>query len=310
GDGSDEVVDFVTVSTATTADIDAAQALGVSASGIVNTWVGGYHWQTSTNSLLKLTSSSGADTLALEGGIKGDDLSFSWTGVGGDNLVMTITGGPAGDSIVLDQQKTAAAKIEKLALDGMGTMNLAVATAIGATVNGGAEADIMFGLSGNEVLNAGAGNDALYGGAGNDTLSGGTGNDSYHFSAGGGADTIVESGSYSDDDELNFGTGIDANELWFSQQGNNLVVSVLGTTDKVTISNWFAGPGNVVETIKSGDGKVLNHSDVATLVAAMAGFNPATSPSGTGIQPGDPLLGNPAQTGTIAAAMQSSWMAP
>ncbi|MEI8696954.1 calcium-binding protein [Mesorhizobium sp. ISC15] len=106
-----------------------------------------------------------------------------------------------------------------------------------------------------------------------------------------------------------FGAGIDANELWFSQQGNNLVVSVLGTTDKVTISNWFAGPGNVVETIKSGDGKVLNHSDVATLVAAMAGFHPATSPSGTGIQPGDPLLGNPAQTGTIAAAMQSSWMA-
>ncbi|RWP39992.1 calcium-binding protein, partial [Mesorhizobium sp.] len=120
----------------------------------------------------------------------------------------------------------------------------------------------------------------------------------------------VESGAYNDNDELDFGTGIDANELWFSQQGNNLVVSVLGTTDKVTISNWFAGPGNDVETIKSGDGKVLNHSDVATLVAAMAGFSPATSPSGTGIQPGDPLLGNPAQTGTIAAAMQSSWMAP
>ncbi|RWQ33363.1 MAG: hypothetical protein EOS21_29705 [Mesorhizobium sp.] len=309
GDGSDEVVDFVMVSTAATADIDAAQALGVSASGIVNTWVGGYHWQTSTNSLLKLTSSSGTDTLALEGSIKGDDLSFSWIGVGGDNLVITISGGPAGDGIVLDQQKTAAAKIEKLALDGRGTMNLAVATAAGATVNGSAEADIIFGLSGNEVLNAGAGNDALYGAAGNDTLSGGTGNDSYHFSAGGGTDTIVESGSYGDNDELDFGMGIDANELWFSQQGNNLVVSVLGTTDKVTISNWFAGPGNVVETIKSGDGKVLNHSDVATLVAAMAGFDPATSPTGSGIQPGDPLLGNPAQIGTIAAAMQSSWAA-
>lgn len=77
----------------------------------------------------------------------------------------------------------------------------------------------------------------------------------------------------------------------------------------MTVSNWFAGPGNVVETIKSGDGKVLNHSDVATLVAAMAGFQPATSPAGTGIQPGDPRLGDPSQTGTIAAAVQSSWAA-
>ncbi|TPI52695.1 hypothetical protein FJ420_32130, partial [Mesorhizobium sp. B3-1-3] len=119
----------------------------------------------------------------------------------------------------------------------------------------------------------------------------------------------VESGAYNDNDELDFGTGIDANELWFAQQGNNLVISVLGTTDKVTVSNWFAGPGNVVETIKSGDGKVLNQSDVATLVAAMAGFDPATSPTGSGIQPNDPLLGDPNQVGTIAAAVQHTWMA-
>ncbi|MER8569021.1 hypothetical protein NKH85_12570 [Mesorhizobium sp. M0924] len=77
----------------------------------------------------------------------------------------------------------------------------------------------------------------------------------------------------------------------------------------MTVNGWFAGPGNVVETIKSGDGKVLNHSDVATLVAAMAGFDPATSPTGSGIQPNDPRLGDPNQIGTIARTMQSSWMA-
>ncbi|WP_292475306.1 calcium-binding protein [Mesorhizobium sp.] len=115
--------------------------------------------------------------------------------------------------------------------------------------------------------------------------------------------------SSADNDELDFGTGIDSNELWFAHQGNDLVVSVLGTTDKVTISNWFTGAGNVVETIKSGDGRVLHSSDVATLVAAMAGFDPATSPTGSGIQPNDPRLGDPSQTGTIAAAMQQTWMA-
>ncbi|RWM95807.1 MAG: hypothetical protein EOR84_14665 [Mesorhizobium sp.] len=308
GDGNDLIEDYVAVVASSAPDIAAAQALGVSASGTVDTWVGGYRWITNLNSLYKIVA-SGTDTLALTGGIKADDLSFSWSGVGQDNLVVYINNGSYWDTVSINQQSFDNAKIDKLALDGQVTRNFYVAKAAGATVNGSTDADIMFGLSSSETLNGNAGSDALYGGAGSDTLVGGTGNDSYHFAAGGGADTIVESGAYNDNDELDFGAGIDANELWFSQQGNNLVVSVLGTTDKVTINDWFAGPGNVVETIKSGDGKVLNHSDVATLVAAMAGFDPATSPTGSGIQPGDPLLGNPAQTGTIAAAMQSSWAA-
>ncbi|MEI8703370.1 beta strand repeat-containing protein [Mesorhizobium sp. ISC15] len=308
GDGNDLIEDYVAVVASSAPDIAAAQALGVSASGTVDTWVGGYRWITNLNSLYKIVA-SGTDTLALTGGIKADDLSFSWSGVGQDNLVVYINNGSYWDTVSINQQSFDNAKIDKLALDGQVTRNFYVAKAAGATVNGSTDADIMFGLSSSETLNGNAGSDALYGGAGSDTLVGGTGNDSYHFAAGGGADTIVESGAYNDNDELDFGAGIDANELWFSQQGDNLVVSVLGTTDKVTISNWFAGPGNVVETIKSGDGKVLNHSDVATLVAAMAGFDPATSPTGTGIQPNDPLLGNPSQTGTIAAAVQSSWAA-
>ncbi|ESZ55612.1 calcium-binding protein [Mesorhizobium sp. L103C120A0] len=310
GDGNDTIEDFSMVATSAAADTAAAQALGVSLNGVngyTNTWIGGYLWQTSTSSLLKLVASSGSDTLVLEGGIKVSDIAFSWTGVGNDNLLMSIAGG---DSIQLNQQKTDAAKIEKISIEGVGTLNLFVAGALGATVNGSGEADIIFGLAGgNETLNGNAGNDVFYGRTGNDSMVGGTGNDVYNFGGGGGADTITESGAYNDNDELDFGTGIDWNELWFSQQGNNLVVSVLGTTDKVTVNGWFAGPGNVVETIKSGDGKVLSHSDVATLVAAMASFDPATSPTGSGIQPGDPRLGDPNQIGTVASAMQHSWMA-
>lgn len=309
GDGSDTIQDFSMVITTAAADINAAQSLGVSATGTVNTWIGGYYWQTASNSLLKLIDGTGTDTLSLEGGIKVDDLSFSWTGTASENLLLSINGGPAGDAIRMDEQTVAVAKIEKLALEGIGALNLAVARSAGATVSGSADADIIFGLTGNETLNGNAGNDILIGGAGNDTLVGGAGNDQYRFRAGDGSDTIVESGSYTDNDELDFGTGIDANELWFAQQGNNLVISVLGTTDKVMVNGWFAGPGNVVETIKSGDGKLLSHSDVATLVAAMAGFDPATSPTGSGIQPNDPRLGDPSQIGTVAAAMQQTWMA-
>lgn len=309
GDGTDIYNDISCAVVTGASDIAAAQALNVRAGGIVDTWVGGYAWSTPYNGLLKIFDGGSQDVLSLEGGIKVDDLSFSWSGPTNENLWINIAGGPAGDAILVVEQKVAGSRIEKLQLDGLGAMNFAVADSAGVTTNGSTDADIIFGLTGNETLNGNAGNDILSGGAGNDTLVGGAGNDQYRFRAGDGSDTIVESGAYNDNDELDFGTGIDANELWFAQQGNNLVISVLGTTDKVSVSNWFAGPGNVVETIKSGDGKVLNQSDVATLVAAMAGFDPATSPTGSGIQPNDPRLGDPNQVGTIASAMQHTWMA-
>ncbi|MER9494157.1 hypothetical protein NKI86_20270 [Mesorhizobium sp. M0320] len=309
GDGTDIYNDISCAFVTGAADISAAQALNVQAGGIVDTWVGGYAWTTPSAGLLKIFEGGSQDVISLEGGIKADDLSFSWSGPTNENLWIGMAGGPAGDGILIVEQKVAGSHIEKLQLDGIGAMNFVVAGAAGAAANGTTDADIMFGLTGNETLSGLAGNDIMSGGTGNDTLFGGTGNDQYRFRAGDGADTITESGAYNDNDELDFGTGIDWNELWFSQQGNNLVVSVLGTTDKVTVTDWFAGPGNVVETIKSGDGKVLNHSDVATLVAAMAGFDPATSPTGSGIQPNDPRLGDPNQIGTIARAMQSSWMA-
>ncbi|MER8628409.1 hypothetical protein NKH55_01335 [Mesorhizobium opportunistum] len=305
GDGSDYLTDFMWPVTTIAADISAANTLGVNATGTVNAWIGGYYWQTVSNSLLKATG-SGTSTLTLQGGITLDNLSFAWTRNGED---LTIYTGGAGDAVTVSEYKTAPGRIEKLALDGVAATSFAVASSAGATVTGAGNADILFGLSGNETLNGNAGNDILIGGAGNDTLVGGAGNDTYRFRAGDGSDTIVESGAYNDNDELDFGAGIASNALWFAQQGNDLVVSLLGTTDKVTVSGWFAGPGNVVETLKSGDGKVLHSSDVATLVAAMAGFDPATAPTGSGIQPNDPRLGDPNQTGTIAAAIQHTWMA-
>ncbi|RWA97044.1 MAG: hypothetical protein EOQ39_30220 [Mesorhizobium sp.] len=167
--------------------------------------------------------------------------------------MINIAGGPAGDSVLFYQQSVAG-HIEKLTLDGMGTMNLAVATVAGASVNGSLDADIIFGLFGNEVLNGNAGNDALYGGAGNDTLSGGTGNDNYHSTRAAEPTRSSNPGPTATMTSWISGRVAMRTNSGFSQQGNNLVVSVLGTADKVTINDWFAGPGNVVETIKSGDG--------------------------------------------------------
>ncbi|MCD6060049.1 MAG: hypothetical protein K0S16_360 [Moraxellaceae bacterium] len=135
--------------------------------------------------------------------------------------------------------------------------------------------DVLDGAAGNDTVIGAAGDDTLYGRAGNDTLDGGEGNDTYQFARGDGSDLAVESGG---NDTARFGTDIAHDQLWFSQVGSDLEVSVIGTSDRLTIQNWYgaAGGGNDshVETLRAGDGYTLDHSQVDALVAAMASFAP------------------------------------
>ena len=90
-----------------------------------------------------------------------------------------------------------------------------------------------------------------------------------------GQDTIVDSdATAANADVLSWGTGIAANQLWFQHSGNDLTISVIGGTDKATISNWYAGTQNQIEQIKTSDGKTLANTDVEKLVQAMAAFAP------------------------------------
>ena len=131
-------------------------------------------------------------------------------------------------------------------------------------------------LTGNNLANqllAYAGNDTLSGGLGNDGLQGGVGNDTYLFQRGAGADTLTEADATAgNSDLLWFDTNVTSNQLWFQHTGNNLVVSVIGTSDKVTLSNWYTGSVNQVETIKASDGKTLSSTKVDALVSAMSAF--------------------------------------
>lgn len=157
------------------------------------------------------------------------------------------------------------------------------------TLLGGNGADRLEGGDGNDVLEGGAGNDWLFGGKGADTLDGGSGNDYlsgdagndlYRFGRGGGQDVINDFDSQPNTDVLQFGADITADQLWFSKKGSDLEVSVIGTDDKVTISQWsFWGPGNWekaqhIEEFRTADGKVLLEGQVDQLVSAMAAFAP------------------------------------
>ena len=75
-------------------------------------------------------------------------------------------------------------------------------------------------------------------------------------------------------DVAKFDASVANNQLWFSKVGNNLEVSIIGTSDKLVMSNWYLGNQYHVEQFKSGNGKTLLDSQVQNLVSAMAGFTP------------------------------------
>lgn len=154
--------------------------------------------------------------------------------------------------------------------------NLENLTLTGSTsINGtGNELDnTLTGNSAANVLTGGAGNDTLNGGAGADSLVGGAGKDTYWLRRGYGIDTITDNDTTAGNTDIaRFDTGIAANQLWFTKTGNNLDVSMIGTSDKFTLSNWYQGSQYHVEQFKTSDGKTLLDSQVQNLVSAMAAF--------------------------------------
>ncbi|WP_453912164.1 calcium-binding protein [Vogesella fluminis] len=156
-------------------------------------------------------------------------------------------------------------------------------------LDGGAGDDVLYGTTETAgTYLGGAGNDRISvdywtrsndfsGGTGNDIITGGHNADTYRLNLGDGQDVINDNQSYAQagiNDQLLFGVGIATEQLWFSRDGSNLQVSIIGTEDKMTVNNWFAGKANQIEIFKSGDGKTLLSSQVQSLVDAMASFSP------------------------------------
>ena len=213
----------------------------------------------------------------------------------------TLYGGLGNDTYVVDN---VADTVTEAASEGTDTVQSAVSWTLGnnlenltltgsAVINGtGNTADnALTGNSAANTLTGNAGNDTLNGGAGADSLVGGTGNDTYWLGRGHGIDTISENdATVGNTDLARFDTGIAVDQLWFTRTGNNLDVSIIGTTDKFTLSNWYLGNQYHVEQFKTSDGKTLLDSQVQNLVSAMAAFAP-------------PPAGQTTLTGAIATTL-------
>jgi Ca2+-binding RTX toxin-like protein len=145
---------------------------------------------------------------------------------------------------------------------------------VGKALTGTAGRDNLLGGAGNDTLSGLVGADTLTGGQGNDLLNGGKGNDTYRFARGDGQDTLVERDStWFNSDTLVIGQAT-RDQIWLTKTGNNLDISIVGTTDKVSIDGWFSASANRVESITVDGGKSLAAGKVSALVNAMAAFQP------------------------------------
>jgi beta-glucanase (GH16 family) len=154
------------------------------------------------------------------------------------------------------------------------------------TINGTGGNDSLVGGTADDTINAGLGNDTLDGKGGNDTLNGGGGNDTYNFGLGYGHDTIVNglaNGSGASG-TLAFGAGIDAAHLWRVISGADLVFQVLGTSDRITITDWYLNGNNQLGQITLADGSHISTAAISQLAhdqavyqQTHAGFDPATA---------------------------------
>lgn len=149
-------------------------------------------------------------------------------------------------------------------------------------LSGGAGDDLIFGGPGNDTLTGNKGDDILDGGPGNDMLRGGPGNNIYLFGKGDGEDLISDF-DYGENLEnklniLQFKSGISPADIHVARKGSDLIVSILGTTDKITIDSFFLhntplNSSNPIQEIRFQDGttwdvnkitsSLLNGTDLA-----------------------------------------------
>ncbi len=176
----------------------------------------------------------------------------------GDTVVEAAGAGT--DTIQTSLSHTLSTNVEHLTLTGT--------SGISGTGNG--LNNTLTGNGANNVLTGAGGNDTLRGSAGSDTLIGGSGNDTYRFDRGDGQDLVRDNSGMTD--KLLYGSGIDPLDLVISRQANDLRLAIYGSTDSVTIQNWYAGSSNRTEMIQVGNGQTLLNAQVDQLIQAMAAF--------------------------------------
>lgn len=196
----------------------------------------------------------GTDKIVFAAGIAPEDVLL---GRRDAHIELTILA--TGERLVVDNWFTSTAnRVESVEFANSVVWNTAaiqaaayVGTSGNDTLYGTTGANMLIGLEGNDTLYADSGNDSLDGGTGNDLLDGAGGNDTYIFKRGYGRDSISESAGT---DVIQFGNDIAPADVVVGRNNTDLLLTVSGTSDLLTIPNWFSADSYRVETVSFQDG--------------------------------------------------------
>ena len=227
-----------------------------------------------------------ADKILFGAGISLNNLKFTQEG---KNLRIYVNDNIEQGFVIVNFYNSNADKIEKLEFADGSTFNLSTQ---GLTltqpngdnvVNGTVYADVVYGNNGMDTISTGNGHDMLVGGQGNDILDGGRGNDTYIWNLGDGMDTITDANG---NDKIVFGAGISEADVQFTQEGNNLRITIKDDFNQgMLIKNFFSSTANKVELIEFANGETLDISQGLPLTQT----NGSETINGTGL--GDVIYG-------------------
>lgn len=198
--------------------------------------------------------------------INGNDLGNIIRAKAGDDVIDgglgadTMIGGLGNETYYVDN--TGDATVEEIG-EGIDSVYSSVSFNLGANVEnlsltGSADID----ATGNELNNTmigNIGNNILSGGQGNDVITDASGNDSYLFNLNDGQDIVTD---LAGTDSIKFGAGITNSSLTYTQEGNDLVISITNTADKITVKDWYTTAANKIEKFEFADGTYVTSDDI------------------------------------------------
>jgi Ca2+-binding RTX toxin-like protein len=135
------------------------------------------------------------------------------------------------------------------------------------------------GGDGNDVLYGNGGGDELIGGKGNDLLWGGLGSDVYRFARGDGQDVVQDAAG--SQDEIILASGIMPLDVGVGRSGSDLVLSIGGGLDQITVKGFLTGGNAQIETLRFANETIWTAAELSDRAMRINGTDGADTLAGT-----------------------------